>query len=560
VTYAGWLDDSKNFSRIRQGDFPRLASAHKAAIASPNPTSSGGKEMTIELPAVEERASHRPLGPPEVRDSRRPLVPRVGPEDGERDSHRPPGPPAGPPPDVWVYKGRAYDLSDWISKHPGGAFFIGRTKNRDITSIIQAYHKNPEAIERVLERYALDREARPEDVHPKCNAPEFLFKEDFNSWRDTPRYRFDNKDDLLHRVKARLKDPALAARIKKMDKIFNMVVVGLAVAYVAVQGLRLAEPGWMPLPLFVIAMVLLRCSLAGFGHYAIHRRQKGLTRLFANAFDINYVALGLVTADGHTLLHHPHTQSEVDIKKNVFTMMMRLPRLLRIPVHTIHKFGQMVTGMPVRILDVVRITRKIGVKEVYGTWRNAIAHIIGSAGLRVLLIGELVAFLLAGEFWAWALQFVATLWVSTFLIVSSHDFEDDSDEELATDNDDWGIHQLTEAHDLKVVGNRYVDCFLSAGLSSHRAHHVLPYQRSGFANIATEDVLREEAARFGLEWLPAKSFVTDRLPKLCRTYLLSPSRQAEEQQWGFIREHSSPKAWKASITYAASGFAGLGSV
>jgi len=111
-----------------------------------------------------------------------------------------------------------------------------------------------------------------------------------------------------------------------------------------------------------------------------------------------------------------------------------------------------------------------------------------------------------------------------------------------------------------VVGNRYVDCFLSAGLSSHRVHHVLPYQRSGFANIATEDVLREEAAKFGMEWLPAKSFVTDRLPKLARTYLLSPSRQAEEQQWGFIREHCSPKAWKASVAYAASGFAGLGSV
>jgi fatty acid desaturase len=461
---------------------------------------------------------------------------------------------------VWVYKGRAYDLSDWISKHPGGAFFIGRTKNRDITSIIHAYHKNPEAIERMLERYALDREARPEDVHPKCNAPEFLFKEDFNSWDDTPRYRFDNKDDLLHRVKARLKDPALAARIKKMDKIFNIVVAGLATAYVAVQGLRLAEPGWMPLPLFVIAMVLLRCALAGFGHYAIHRRQKGLTRVFANAFDINYVALGLVTADGHTLLHHPHTQSEVDIKKNVFTMMMRLPRLLRVPVHTIHKFGHLVTGMPIRIVDVVRITRKIGVKEVYGNWRNAIPHLVGSSGLRLMLIAELVAFALAGDFWAWVLQFAATLWVSTFLIVSSHDFEEDTDEHAATNNEDWGIHQLEEAYDLKVVGNRYVDCFLSAGLSSHRVHHVLPFQGSGFANIATENVLREEAAKFGIEWLPAKSFVTDRLPKLARTYLLSPSRQAEEQQWGFIREHSSPKAWKASITYAASGFAGLGSV
>nr|WP_082993984.1 fatty acid desaturase [Mycobacterium gordonae] len=505
--------------------------------------------MTIELPAPREQ------------DSRRPTEPGPGPDHPEADSHRPPpGPPAGGPPDVWVYKGRAYDLSDWIAKHPGGAFFIGRTKNRDITSIIQAYHKNPEGIERLLERYALDRDARPRDVHPKCNAPEFLFKEDFNSWRDTPKYRFDDKDDLLHRVKARLREPRLAARIVKMDRLFNAVVAGLAVAYVAVQGLRLTEPGWIPLPLFVIAMVLLRCSLAGFGHYAVHRRQKGLARVFASAFDINYVALGLVTADGHTLLHHPHTQSDVDIKKNVFTMMMRLPRLLRVPVHTFHKFGHLITGMPIRIVDVVRITRKIGVKEVYGTWRNAIPHFAGSIGLRLLLIGELVAYLVAGDFCSWALQFVATLWISTFLIVSSHDFEEDTDAPAAEDAEDWGIHQLTEAYDLKVIGNRYVDCFLSAGLSPHRAHHLLPYQGSGFANIASEDVLREEAARFGVEWLPAKSFVTDRLPKLAQTYLLSPSRHAEEKQWGFFREHCSPQAWRASVAYAASGFGGLGSV
>ena len=111
-----------------------------------------------------------------------------------------------------------------------------------------------------------------------------------------------------------------------------------------------------------------------------------------------------------------------------------------------------------------------------------------------------------------------------------------------------------------MVGNRYVDCFLSAGLSSHRVHHVLPFQRSGFANIATEDVLHEEAAKPGVEWLPAKSFVTDRLPKLCRTYLLSRSRQAEERNWGFIHEHCSPAALKTSAVYAAQGFVGIGSV
>ena len=485
-------------------------------------------------------------------------LPRIEEQDASLPSH-----PVGGPPqlsNVWVYKGRAYDLTDWIAKHPGGAFFIGRTKNRDITSIIGSYHSDPEKIERMLERYALDRDATPRDVHPKNNAPPFLFKDDFNSWRDTPKYRFDDKNDLLHRVKARMKEPKLAACIIRMDRMFNVVVALLFAAYFAVQGLRLAEASWMPLPIFVIAMVLLRLSLAGFGHYAIHRAQRGSARYFANTFDINYIALALVTADGHTLLHHPHTASEVDIKKNVFTKMMELPRLYRVPVHTIHKFGHMVSGIPIRMVDVVRISCKVGVGEVYGNWRNALPHFVGSFGVRGLLIGELVAFTVAGDFWAWALQFVVTLWFSTFLIVASHDFEEETDEPSLADNEDWGIHQLEQAYDLKVVGNRYVDCFLSAGLSSHRVHHVLPYQRSGFANIATEDVLREEAARTGVEWLPAKSFVTDRLPRLSRTYLLSRSRQAEERNWGFLREHCSPTVWKTSASYAVQGFVGLGSV
>ena len=282
--------------------------------------------------------------------------------------------------------------------------------------------------------------------------------------------------------------------------------------------------------------------------------------MFGNAFDMNYVALALVVADGHTLLHHPYTQSEVDIKKNVFTMMMRLPRLYRVPVHTIHKFGHMLSGMVIRVADVFRITCKVGVEDSYGSWRGALPHFIGSSGVRLLLLGEMVVFALAGDFWAWALQFVVTVWVSTFLVVASHDFEEDVGPIAPDGDEDWAMDQVVHADDLKVVGNRYVDCFLSAGLSSHRVHHVLPFQRSGFANIVTEDVLREEAAKFGVEWLPAKSFVTDRLPKLCRTYLLSRSRQAQEQNWGVVREHCSPAAWKASVDYVVSGFVGIGSV
>lgn len=482
------------------------------------------------------------------------------PDEEERELPPPPGPGGRPPVNnVWVYNGRAYDLSDWISKHPGGEFFIGRTKNRDITSIIGSYHRDPEKIARMIERYSLGRDATPEDIHPKNNAPDFLFKEGFNSWDDTPKYKFDNKNDLLHKVKARIKEPELAARLKRMDRAFDIVVAVLIFLYFAVQGLRLWDTSWMPLPVFVIAMVLLRSSLAGFGHYAIHRAQKGLNKYAVNAFDMNYVALSFVTADGHALLHHPHTQSEVDIKKNVFTMMMQVPRLYRVPVHTVHKFGHLLTGMIIRLLDVCRLTRKVGIKDMYGTWGGALPHFIGSFGVRFLLVAEFVVFTVAGDFWAWALQFVITLWISTFMVVASHDFEVPT-EELHTETEDWAVNQLEQAYDLTVVGNKYVDCFLSAGLSSHRVHHVLPFQRSGFANIATEDVVREEAAKFGVEWLPAKSFFGDRFPKLCRTYLLAPSRDAEENRWGFVREHCAPTALKTCATYTVQGFTGIGTV
>ncbi|MFF2083268.1 fatty acid desaturase [Nocardia sp. NPDC058176] len=483
------------------------------------------------------------------------------PDEAERELPPPPGPGGRPPVNnVWVYNGRAYDLSEWISKHPGGEFFIGRTKNRDITSIIGSYHRDPEKIARMLERYSLDRNAVPEDIHPKNNAPDFLFKEGFNSWDDTPKYKFDDKNDLLHKVKARLKEPELAARLKRMDRIFDIVVGVLIVAYFAVQGLRLYDTSWMPLPAFVIAMVLLRSSLAGFGHYAIHRAQKGLNKYAVNAFDMNYVALSFVTADGHALLHHPHTQSEVDIKKNVFTMMMQVPRLYRVPVHTVHKFGHLLTGMIIRLLDVCRLTRKVGIKDMYGTWKGALPHFIGSFGVRFLLVAEFVVFTIAGDFWAWALQFVITLWISTFMVVASHDFEIPTEELPHGDTEDWAVNQLEQAYDLTVVGNKYVDCFLSAGLSSHRVHHVLPFQRSGFANIATENVVREEAAKFGVEWLPAKSFFGDRFPKLCRTYLLAPSNEAVENKWGFVREHCAPSALKTCVVYTAQGFSGIGTV
>jgi Cytochrome b5-like Heme/Steroid binding domain len=478
----------------------------------------------------------------------------------------PPHPPTGAAlPNVWIYEGEAYDLTEFIAKHPGGQFFIGRTKNRDITTIVNIFHSNPAKVKRIIQKYALDRQSRPEDIHPKYNAPPFLFKEDFNGWTDTPKYDFQNKEQLLNKIKTRINEPEFKQKIDRQDSLFDLVGVGLFAIYLAIQWLYLGGNEYLPAYLFVPSIVILRISLAGVGHYLIHRPQVGINKVLASVFDINYVPLALVVTDGHTLLHHPFTQSEVDIKKSVFTAILELPRYYRIPVHSIHKIGHLAVGMFIRIVDLFLLTFKIGAKDIYGSWQLGLPHFIGSLGIHLLLLSELILFWMHGALGAWVLQFLITLWISTFMIVASHDFEHkDSDDELSMPIDwsqrDWAVDQINNSYDLTMVGNKYLDCFLSAGLSPHRVHHVLPQQRSGFANILSEEIVREEAEKFGIEWLKPKNFAIERLPRLIANYLAVPSRMAKENNLGIWQEHFHPQALIKTIDYALKGWTGVGSI
>jgi hypothetical protein len=61
-----------------------------------------------------------------------------------------------------------------------------------------------------------------------------------------------------------------------------------------------------------------------------------------------------------------------------------------------------------------------------------------------------------------------------FLIVSSHDFEEERTKADLTPGQDWGVFQIDNSIDLNVIGNKFIDCFLTAGLGCHRVHHLLP--------------------------------------------------------------------------------------
>jgi Cytochrome b5-like Heme/Steroid binding domain/Fatty acid desaturase len=451
--------------------------------------------------------------------------------------------------------GRAYDFTEWMGKHPGGATWFKQTEGRDISALLHTYHREPARLQKILAKYEIEelagKDVRPrltvpprrtnnrppptaKDILPKLGVPPFLLAPDFDARTDLPRLDYSDAGSLLAEIRRKVNDRFSKKALRKYERAFDAVTWIIGIAHVATLALLIA--GIIPAWAFVVIMVVTRTSLSGAGHYHLHRKwkqtQEGqFTLPIGKAlFDINYVGTSLVGTDGHVLLHHPYLGSGADVKKTFFDSMLRLHPILRIPGYTLHKLGICLTGLSLRAREIAKFERPKGNTQGDGPFvRDATrAHFWL---IRAWILAEFALCLATGHILAWLVQFFLTLWFNTFLVVASHDFEEETTEaELAVIpeplRNDWAAHQICLSYDLSVVGNRWIDLFLSAGLSPHRVHHVLPWQGSGFANLASEATVREVCEQAGIAWERPRSLIFGRFPVVMRHYLLCPARTA----------------------------------
>lgn len=450
----------------------------------------------------------------------------------------------------WIVDGRAYDFTEWMGSHPGGSTWFTQTIGRDVSTLLHTYHPEPARLQKILAKYEIkepepldaspgliDRPAPPTaaDVLPKLGVPPFLLAPDFDARRDLPHLDCRDEGSLLAEIRHKVNGTISRKQLKRYDRLFDTVTWAIGIAHVATLVLLIAKliPAWA----FVVIVVLTRTSLAGAGHYHLHRKWKRPPqgRRFAlpvgkALFDINYVGTSLIGTDGHVLLHHPYLSSGADVKKTFFDSMLKLHPLLRIPGHTLHKLGIALTGLSLRGREIAKFERpKVDEKSDKGDTPSAPdAARIDFWLMRALLLVELGLCVATGHIVAWLMQFFLTLWVNTFLVVASHDFEDSKNQEEevagipASLRNDWAAHQICLSYDLSVVGNRWIDLFLSAGLSPHRVHHVLPWQGSGFANLASEASVREVCEQAGITWERPRNLILERFPAVIKHYLLCP--------------------------------------
>lgn len=427
----------------------------------------------------------------------------------------------------WIVDGVAYDFREWIEQHPGGAAWFLESMGRDISALFHSYHQHPERLRKMLEKYRID-DGLERHVIPNMGVPPFLLPPGFNAATDLPRFDFGAKDGLRGAVMRRLHEEVPRKDIQWHDRVFDALTGWIFAVHVLVMCALVL--GALPALACVPLLVLTRTSLAGAGHFHLHRKKPtgkpraiGLGHLPCGLFDFNYIGTYLVGVDGHVILHHPHLASGGDIKEAFLAGMRRLHPLLRFWGYTIHKLGMCLFASAQLGANIIfGKTLKVGIRLEF--WL-----------VRAWLLLEFIVCLATGHAGAWLVQFVLTLWFNTLLVTASHELQNAHEghdgrqlEKLPEHlRNDWAARQVGLSYDLTVVGNRWVDVFLSAGLSTHRVHHVLPFQGSGFANLASEAAVRKACEEAGLSWERPRSLFKERLPAFVKHYLLSPATAAD---------------------------------
>lgn len=406
------------------------------------------------------------------------------------------------------------------------------------------YHKNLDATRQILSKYKV-RDAVPEDTISDMRVPRFLLSPNFDATKNLePQFSHSIQESIIQDIS---KNKKTQENLKFMDKLFDYITYTCLVIHVLLYFVAFRYkllPHWF----LILAFVLLRTSVSGAGHYQIHRSTKD--NWFAGFFDINYVGVCFLALDGHTQLHHPHTRFGADVKISFFNAPKTLPRLWRIPIHTAHMFGRLISGITIRLFTFMyELSQFIPLKHL-------MQIIISVLAFRVYLLIELLAIIHDKELiLVWILQFALTIWWNNCLIVSSHELEERYEEPKQGRTLDFSQFQVEHAYDIFITGNKYIDCFVSAGLSPHRVHHTLPFQKSGFANIASTELVKQACENKNVKWEKEYNFWTERLPAVVQDFFMTRCPTAAPE---FIGENFSVDAAVRCVMHVIGGFAGHG--
>src|ERR1700684_1012750 len=131
----------------------------------------------------------------------------------------------------WIVDGRAYDLTEWMGRHPGGAIWFAQTEGRDISALLHTYHRDPARLQKILARYEIEGFTE-QDILPKLGVPPFLLDPDFDATTDLPRLDYRDEGSLLAEIRRKVNTRFSKKALRKYDRAFDAVTWVIAATHV----------------------------------------------------------------------------------------------------------------------------------------------------------------------------------------------------------------------------------------------------------------------------------------------------------------------------------------
>ncbi|KAM3967153.1 cytochrome b5-related protein [Aphomia sociella] len=344
---------------------------------------------------------------------------------------------------LWRIHGSLYDLTDFVSKHPGGSQWITSTKGTDITELFYTHHLKGVA-EKILPKYYKKHATTPR------NSP-FTFKED--GFYMT----------LRAKVMEKIKEIPKSIR-KQSDMVTNFILT------VCIVISPLSCYAWTKSYFLGVTLTILNgytlSNLITCAHNYFHRTDSWRVYLF-NLGGMSYKEWRI----SHAMSHHMHTNTLQDIELTMFEPFLAFmpykdkpfwSRLGAFYWPVVYPFVQLIMTIKGFVVSLLEIEgKKIEWTHILSLSLPTWMYLASGSPLTLVL-----------PVWIVTMMTSSLFFIVYGLTAGHHAHSNFFDGDIPrSENLDWGVHQL----DTIMENEDHTDHFRSlTRFGNHALHHLFP--------------------------------------------------------------------------------------
>ncbi|KAM8717117.1 hypothetical protein ACLKA7_003912 [Drosophila subpalustris] len=338
---------------------------------------------------------------------------------------------------LWRIKDKLYDLSDFAQRHPGGAFWIERTKGTDITEPFESHHIEENAA-RMLSKFEVRKASKPRNYNftLKENGFYMVLKKRVREKLRSLEHRTTRKTDVLHSA-ILVSVFLLSWAATVLDSLVLRAFAGLAL-----------------------------CWLANSSHNYFHQRDNWRMYCF-NLMLMNFSCWRI----SHALSHHVYPNSLHDLEMSSFE-----PFLCWVPSrHYASKRHRVISILISPVVFALMSLEQITQRLIYSVVKCNVMYWHDLLGL------VLPAFLylstnagLGSAIVNWAIIVCMASFIFGFigLTAAHHDPRIYHDGDAPRTDRDWGLFQLDTIIDRGDI--KWSDLLVLTHFGEHALHHMFP--------------------------------------------------------------------------------------